>query len=259
MTDADIAAISCRQLADYEAHRPGRVFEDPAFRLTLDEAYGVQLQTAALRVARGEAIGGYKIGCTSEPVQRQLHVNQPVFGHLFTTEFHPSGVTLNPAAYDHLAIEGELAIRMGDGVADFASAFVVIELHNHIFRASRQTAQELIANNAFHAGIVLPVELNEHAEFGVPSETGPLAVYRNGKLLGRAPASVFAGGPGESARRIADHVAGCGGRILKGQVLLTGSPLPLYPVEPGDEIVVQCPCAGEVRVRISDSAIWPQK
>ena len=54
MTASDIAKISCRQLADYDAHRPGRIFGDPSFRLTLDEAYAIQIQTAALRVARGE-------------------------------------------------------------------------------------------------------------------------------------------------------------------------------------------------------------
>src|SRR5258707_1238304 len=105
MTASDILEISCRQLADYDAHRPGRIFQDPSFQLTLDEAYAVQIQTAARRVVRGEAIGGYKIGCVSKPVQRQLNVDRPVFGHLFATEFHRSGVALDPAAFEGLAIE----------------------------------------------------------------------------------------------------------------------------------------------------------
>lgn len=167
MTASAIAEISRRQLADYDAHRPGRIFEDPCFRLSFDEAYAVQIQTAALRTARGEAIGGYKVGCLSEPIQRQLNVDQPVFGHLFDTEFFRSGAVLDPAAFDCLAIEGELAVRVAEDIPDasrlptdptrlIASAFVVIELHNHVFRAATRTAQELIANNTFHAGVILP-------------------------------------------------------------------------------------------------------
>ena len=96
MTESDITAIARRQLADYDAHRPGRLFEDASFRLTVEEAYAVQMQTAVMRSARGEAIAGYKIGCVSKPVQRQLDLDRPVFGHLFATELYRSGVELKP-------------------------------------------------------------------------------------------------------------------------------------------------------------------
>ena len=58
MTPSDIAAIARQQLTDYDAHQPGQVFEDDSFRLTVNEAYAVQMQTASMRVARGEAIAG---------------------------------------------------------------------------------------------------------------------------------------------------------------------------------------------------------
>jgi len=261
----DIAGISRRQLADYDAHLPGSIFEDPSFRLTVDQAYAVQIRIAALRVARGEAIGGYKIGCVSEPVQRQLNVSQPVFGHLFTTEFHRSGAELDPMAFECLAIEGELAVRVAHDISDdtdaaqflaeplrlLESAFAVIELHNNVFRAATRTAQELIANNAFHAGMILPpVELPLSVVPKSLSET--ISVFRNGECLGTAPGGSIPGGPLASVVSIVRHVLSLGGRVTKGQLLLTGSPLPLYPVKPGDHILVRDGSSGEVSVRISE-------
>src|SRR5208283_5071442 len=129
MIESSIAEIAKRQLADYDTHRPGMIFEDAAFTLTISEAFEVQRQVAALRVARGEAIAGYKIGCISEAVQRQLGLQQPAFGHLFATELYRSGAVLDPAAFDGLAIEGEFALRIAADL-QVASVFTVIELHN---------------------------------------------------------------------------------------------------------------------------------
>lgn len=255
MTPTDLGELARRQLADYDAHRPGRVFENPSFHPSLDEAYAVQFRVAALRAARGEAIAGYKIGCVGEPVQRQLGVDRPVFGHLFATELHGSGSVLDFSRFDGLAIEGELAVRMAEDIdslsglpADAApligSVFPVIELHNHVFRGATQTAAELVANNAFHAGVVLPEA--EAAPRGMPE----IAVYRNGVLLGTAGGDAIPGGPLGSVLQIARHVLGRGGRIQRGQILLTGSPLPLYRVSPGDELRVRTSGAGEAITRI---------
>ena len=263
MTASAIAEISRRQLADYDAHRPGRIFEDPWFRLSFDEAYAVQIQTAALRTARGEAIGGYKVGCLSEPIQRQLNVDQPVFGHLFDTEFFRSGTVLDPAAFDCLAIEGELAVRVAEDIPDasrlptdptrlIASDFVVIELHNHVFRAATRTAQELIANNTFHAGVILP-SLEFPLRNTLEPLSEPISVFRNGKLLGMATGDSIPGGRLGSVLSIIKQTVFFGGRLRKGQILLTGSALPLYPVYPGDDILICSPYSGQVSVKISQS------
>jgi 2-keto-4-pentenoate hydratase len=167
MTTSEIAAIARRQLTNYDTHQRGRLFEDDSFRLTVDEAYAVQMQTASMRAARGEAIAGYKIGCVSEAVRRQLNLDRAVFGHLFATELYRSGVALKLDGFEGLAIEGEFAVRLAEDISDIASflehpersiasVLLVIELHNNVFRRPERTSQELIANNALHAGTILP-------------------------------------------------------------------------------------------------------
>jgi 2-keto-4-pentenoate hydratase len=159
MIKSQVGDLARRQLANYDAHCPGRVFEDAAVSMTIAEAYEVQMQVAALRAARGEPVAGYKVGCVSDAVQRQLGLNRPVFGCLFASEIYRSGAIIDSGAFDCLAIEAEFAARIAVDIPDaawlrehpersIAAFFPVIELHNHVFRGATRTAQELIANNA---------------------------------------------------------------------------------------------------------------
>jgi 2-keto-4-pentenoate hydratase len=250
VTESLIAKIARGLLADYDAHRPGQIFGDPAFNLTLAEAFELQRQVAALRAARGEAVAGYKIGCISEAVQRQLGLDRPAFGHLFATELYPSGAVLDAGAFDGLAIEGEFAVRIG-GDLSMASVFPVIELHNNVFRGPVATSQELIANNALHAGVVLPpLEIPCPDPAQLTSTT--ISVFRNSELLGSAKSDAIPGGPVASLAKVAEHLASTGGALQPGQIVLTGSPLPLYPVRSGDHIVVCGPESTKVELFVRD-------
>ena len=256
-----IAEIAQRQLADYDLHHPGRVFEDASISMTVPDAYQVQIEVAALRAARGEPIAGYKIGCVSEAVRRQLGLDQLAFGHLFTTEVHRSGVTIDVAVFECLAIEAEFGIRIAVDIPNpewlreypersVAAVFAVIELHNNVFRDATPTPQELIANNAFHAGLILPliegpvcdaVELNRER----------IIVFRNGENLGVASGNGTPGGPFMSLLKVAEHLARFGSGLKQDQIVLTGSALPMYSVQPGDHIVVRCLRLAEVEMTVA--------
>jgi 2-keto-4-pentenoate hydratase len=249
-----IPELASRQLADYDRHRPGTAFEDRTIDLTVAESYTLQFEVARLREARGESVAGYKIGCISPVMQAQLGLDQPVFGHIFETELHHSGVTLESADYDGLAIEGEFAVRVSEDVRGFASEFAVIELHNYVIRRPPLTAQELIANNAIHAGVVLPGE--ERRLLRGPAELldESIAVFRNGENLGTATGRALPDGPRGSVARLVQHLESYGKRICPGQVILTGSPLPLYPAECGDRFAVRCEHLAEVTAVISEKS-----
>jgi len=257
----DLDQLARRQLADYDGACPGLLFADPEFDLTVPEAYELQFKVASLRQLRGESVAGYKVGCVSPVVQRQLGLNQPLFGHIFDTEVYRSDVSLDHNRFHQLAIEGEFAFRMAADVPDamwltanakraFEAAFAVIELHNFCCRAPvGKRAQELIANNGMHAGVVLPGEEGRlHSTEELLDEK--ISVLRDGVVVGVATGRALPAGPLASLIFLVERLSRIGKTLCRGQIVLTGSPLPLYRVEPGHEFEVNCERSPHVRARI---------
>ena len=251
----NLAALARQQLADYDRHRPGALFADPP-DLSVAESYRLQLEVAALRQARGEVVAGYKIGCISAAMQAQFGLSEAVFGHIWSGELHPSGAALPVNIFDGPAVEGEFAVRLAEDIPGagwlrgrewdaVASAFAVIELHNYVFRNPPPTAQELIGNNALHAGIVLPRDEPPLARPDRLLEEW-VAVAKNGEPLGTGWGRDLPGGPFASIARLAEHLGRFGIRLRRGQLILTGTPLPLYRVKEGDRIEVTCGRSGPV-------------
>ena len=253
MTDAEVQALAGRQLADYDARNPGTAFAEPTVRLGLDHAYSVQLETARLRVLRGEAIAGYKIGCVSAAVRRQLGTEHAVFGHLFASEIRASPAHLSADEFCCLAIEGELALILDadiddgeefrEGPAQFVrEIFPVIELHHYIFRGPHPSAGEVVANNALQAGIVVP------AARATAGSADPLDIRVTISDRVEETATV---NPLGTVYELASRLAAFGIKPKAGEILLTGSPLPLYPVSEDDQIRVECPGVASVAAEVS--------
>ena len=122
----DLQGLAARMLAEYDSRTPGQLIGEP-FDLSTAQAYALQPEIARLREQRGEKVIGYKVGCTSRPIQAQLRFNEPIFGRLFDTvsaeaQTRCSGV----ATFAH-----SLSIRTNEvvvaGVEDSASLTCSIE------------------------------------------------------------------------------------------------------------------------------------
>ena len=253
MTNFEIQTLAGQQLHDYDARQPGMAFAEPTFRLALDDAYRVQLETAHLRVQRGETVAGYKIGCVSAAVRRQLGTEHAVFGHLFASEIRTSPAELSVDEFCGLAIEGELALKLGAGIDDVEELredparfvheiFPVIELHHYIFRGSSPSAAEIVANNALQAGLVMPAARATAGSAGRLE----LKVTIGDRVEGAATVD-----PLETVYELASRLAVFGIKPKAGDILLTGSPLPLYPVGQDDHIRVECPAVAAVAAEVT--------
>lgn len=246
---AFLSSLARRQLADYRAGTPGTFFADlERPRLDLADAYRVQAEVAALR-APEERVIGYKVGCTGPGTRAQFGLDGPVRGLLYDSELHPSGSELAHSDYANLAIEGELAVRLG-GDGRIERVFPVIELHNYVFRGQPPTLQELVANNAIHAGVVIPPADRETLWRDDDPLCGRLAVQINGACVDEGPMDGVPGGPGGSLRWLARHLADHDFSLRPGQLVLTGTPLGLLPVRPGDHVRVTAEHLGVVETTI---------
>jgi 2-keto-4-pentenoate hydratase len=231
-----LAKLAHRQWSDYRAREPGTCFADPNFVLDLPQAYDLQRAVSALRVAAGDRVVGYKVGCTGPGTVAQFGMAGPIRGYLYENEIHRTGDTLERAAFAHLAIEGEMALRIGDD-GEIAAAFPVIELHHFVFRAQRKTLVELVANNGLNAGLVLPDEgwLSSRTHL---ARQATLSVLVNDRVLGSSDLWPLPGGPNASLDWLRQHLAESGFAPMPGQIVLAGTPLGLYPVKSGDHIAV---------------------
>jgi len=257
MVDA-VQELARRMLADYDARTPGQLVGEP-IDLTTVQAYGLQADIARLREHRGERVIGYKVGCTSRPIQVQLGVKEPIFGRLFDTECHPSGVHLSSARYANLAVEGEMAMRLSKDLPSeplsaeecreaIAEVFPVIELHHYVLPGAWPPGQWLIASNGMHAGFV-SAEAQTRCS-GLANFAHSLSIRINEVVVGAVEDAASLTCPIESLRWLAGRLAQFGPPLCKGQVILTGSPMKLYPVAPGSRIVVEAPPLGASCVEI---------
>src|SRR5260221_4041788 len=235
MMDA-LAELADRQWRDYRAREPGTCFADTGFVLDLREAYEVQQVVSGLLVAAGALVIGYKVGSTGPGTVAQFGIEGPIRGYLYESEIRHTGDELDMAAFAHLAIEGEMALRIGDD-GQIAAAFPVIELHHFVFRAPRKTLAELVANNGLNAGIVLPEEAWLSSRTYLAKDA-LLSVRVNGSVLGSGALWPLPGGPLASLGWLRRHLAEFTLTLVPGQVVLAGTPLDLYPVESGDHIAV---------------------
>jgi 2-keto-4-pentenoate hydratase len=247
--DLTIEELAARQLRDYQNLVPGTYFGEHHDLLSIDEAYQVQMAVSHLRVRNGDAVVGYKVGCTSVEILAQLGIQGPIYGVLFESELRRSGVTLDHSAFANLAIEGEMAVRIGaDG--EIAAAFPVIELHNFVFRSERKTLSELVANNGLNAGVVLPGD-DGAATSALVRQDGSLKVVINGECVDEGNLWSLPGGAAGSIRWLNGKLKRHGLNELRpGALVLTSTPLGLHPVKPGDCVSVIVDGREYVRCRV---------
>ena len=86
--------LADRQWRDYRARQPGTCFADPNFVLSLADAYELQDAVAKLRVAAGDRLIGYKVGCTGTGTVQQFGMQGPIRGCLFKSEVRKDGDVL---------------------------------------------------------------------------------------------------------------------------------------------------------------------
>jgi len=148
-------------------------------KLTVEQAYPVQMGMLAHKLAGGEQQAGWKVGLTA-PHMREMFANpDPVFGHLLASARKDSGHRFAHAPLRSPAVESELMITLGsdlDGpsatpetarraIASVAPALEIVELGRAEMRRDLGLA---IADNVSQYAFVhgAPVSLGPDLDFG---------------------------------------------------------------------------------------------
>jgi 2-oxopent-4-enoate/cis-2-oxohex-4-enoate hydratase len=215
---------------------------DPA--LTIDDAYAISVATLELREADGERVVGKKIGVTSKAVQDMLGVHQPDFGFL-TDRMWVQGESIN--VDDHGLIqpraEAEIAFFLKDGLTgpgittadvieatdSIAPCFEIVDSRIAHWRIG---IIDTIADNASCGVFVVGQARASPRDHDLPALR--VTVTKNGAPLSEGYGSAVQGSPAEAVAWLANTLCVYGVSLDAGDVILSGSLVPLAPAGKGD-------------------------
>ena len=239
----------------WQARMRGEYFPTAwADRLSLDEAYAIQLAMIDRRVALGEKHIGWKVGLTAKPIQEQFGFHEPVFGCIL--ESVPSGSTLRAAELIVPGFESELCLSMGaplSGDVTMAQARAAV--------AGVHPSLEIIETRGdLSAQIALAMADNAQQKTVVLGAAVPLAdkaldqvackVVMNGAVVAEGTGAAVLGNPLHSVIWLAGKLAAFGRGIRAGDIIMTGSFVRQFPLVSGDHVRVDYTGIGAVEVAV---------
>mgnify|MGYP003384080281 FL=1 len=236
-----------------------RPFTERFDDFTIDDAYHVSLRMVERRVQSGERIIGKKIGVTSKAVQNMLNVYQPDFGYLTDSMAYSEGeempiskLLMQPKA------EGEIAFilkkdLMGPGVtnADVLAAtdcvipcFEVVDSRIENWQIK---IQDTVADNASCGLFILGDKAISPRKIDLT--TCGMVVEKNGSIISTGAGAAALGSPINCVTWLANTLGRFGIPLKAGEVILSGSLVPLEPVKAGDHMSVSIGGMGSASVR----------
>ncbi|BBB27584.1 2-oxopent-4-enoate hydratase [Amphritea japonica] len=238
-----------------------RPFTERYDDITVEDAYHISLRMIERRVAAGERIIGKKIGVTSKAVQNMLNVHQPDFGYLTDKmafsegqEMPISEQLIQPKA------EGEIAFILkkdliGPGVtnADVLAAtdcvlpcFEVVDSRIEDWQIK---IQDTVADNASCGLFILGDQAVDPRK--VDLTTCGMVVEKNGEIISTGAGAAALGSPVNCVAWLANTLGQFGIPLKAGEVILSGSLVPLEPVQAGDFMRVSIGGIGSASVRFT--------
>lgn len=245
----------------YAALGEGRAIEPLTARhpaLSIEQAYAIQQQLNARRLAAGQRAVGRKIGVTSEAVMSLLGVRQPDFGLLTDTMMHVDGARIDAAAFIQPRIETEIAFRLrhdlagprvepGQVLAATESVIACFEIVDSRIRDWKIRIQDTVADNASCGAFVLGrTELDPR---DVDLIGCPMEMRRNGAVVASGTGAATMGSPLVAVAWLANTLSALGQPLRAGEIVLSGALGGMVPVQRGDAFEAQVGGIGECRVR----------
>jgi 2-oxo-hept-3-ene-1,7-dioate hydratase len=209
----------------------------------IDRAMKAQLVAFREAMARGMPRLGWKIGINDPKMLERLELDAPVVGWLAGDRALGTGdvYTLRPGT--RVALEAEVAIRVGGGgaIAGIAPAF---ELVNYSVPAD--SFEGILVHDVFHDAVVLGREA-----LPVPIVEGTWPhVTRNGDEVAQRDSSFAVLQPAPMIRHVAATLARYGECLETGDWLILGTLIRPIPVHAGDRIEADFGPLGRVAVTI---------
>lgn len=253
-TTAELAA----RLAQAAASRTGiQALTTTAGPFDVETAYLVQDAVVADRTGRGAPVIGAKLGLTSAAKQRQMKVDEPLYGWLTGDMAIDIGQPLECGRFIQPRCEPEIAFLLGADLAGpyvtgaqvleaTAVVFPAIDVLDSRFSGYSFTLPDVVADNASAAGFVLGgLATDPH---GIDLRLTGVVLEKNGELIATAAGAAVLGHPAASVAWLVRALARRGRGLSAGQVVLSGALTEAVAAAPGDVIVARYDRLGTIEI-----------
>lgn len=235
---------------------PPLIARTPA--LTIDDAYQISLDFLSRRRAEGERVVGKKIGVTSKAVQDMLGVHQPDFGFL-TNWMHIDGdISVEQKKLIQPRAEAEIAFILRDGLKGpgitpedviaatqaIAPCFEIVDSRIDEWKIG---IVDTVADNASCGVFVLGEARADPRDHDLPNLK--VTVTKNGQPLSEGLGSAVQGDPAMAVAWLANTLGEYGVTLDAGDIILSGSLVPLEPAIAGDVFEMELHGVGECTAR----------
>ncbi len=230
----------------HEALRGGRtvaplIAREPS--LTIDDAYTISLDFLSRRLAEGERVIGKKIGVTSKAVQDMLGVFQPDFGFLTDAMQVEGDIDFAAERLIQPRAEAEIAFILKSGLAgpgvtvvdviaateSIAPCFEIVDSRIDDWKIG---IVDTVADNASCGVFVLGEARADPRAHDLPALR--VTVTKNGAPLSEGTGAAVQGNPAEAVAWLANTLGAYGVTLDAGDIILSGSLVPLEPAAAGD-------------------------
>jgi 2-oxopent-4-enoate/cis-2-oxohex-4-enoate hydratase len=211
--------------------------------LTIDDAYAISLAVLAKRRADGERIVGKKIGVTSKAVQNMLGVHQPDFGFLTDRMWVEGDIDIAKHGLIQPRAEAEIGFILKDAlkgpgvtaeqvIAATAAIVPCFEIVDSRIANWKIGIVDTVADNASCGVFVLGESRADPRAHDLPNLH--VTVTKNGQPLSEGYGHAVQGSPAEAVAWLANTLGAHGVVLDAGDVILSGSLVPLEDARAGD-------------------------
>jgi 2-keto-4-pentenoate hydratase len=247
----------------YDARRTRTAIEpftDADPDLTMADGYAVQSELTRMILDDGDTIVGYKVGLTSEPMQKMIGVDSPDYGPVLGSTVYRSGDAVSVSRFIQPRLEAEIVFVLGEelsgpGVTILDAARAVagvaasVEIVDSRFADWRIKLADTVSDLASNGAVVTSGRLVPLADVD-PRLVG-MTLTRNGELVDTGAGAAALGDPVAVVAWLA-NVLGENGVIMQpGHLVMTGALHAAVPMRAGDVFRADFDRLGPVVVRVT--------
>ncbi|MCB6184944.1 2-oxo-hepta-3-ene-1,7-dioic acid hydratase [Leeia sp. TBRC 13508] len=265
MLDKEIITLCAQRLHEAEKNRVQiRQLSLEYPDITIEDAYAIQREWVAMKMAEGRTLKGHKIGLTSKAMQYSSQIDEPDYGALLDDMFFADGSDIPTSRFIVPRLEVELAFVLAKPLSGpNCTLFDVYNATDYVIPAAEiidarsqsidpeskrpRKVFDTISDNAANAGVVMggrPIKPSE-----VDLRWVSAICYRNGVIEESGVAAAVLNHPANGVAWLANKLYPYGVTLQPGQIILGGSFTRPVPARTGDTFHVDYGQLGAISCR----------